>query len=315
MCSCHRQLHDTFWCNIFLVTWWLVLCTLPVFAQETIAEVPVEKTDDVIELATLDYSHAWHPAFQWQSETAWQVPKGEFYIGSWRLGYAPLNKLSIRTTMFPWILKGANATFRVPIYQDANWLIGTEFGFLRLDFLALMAEGEEADAIDEAADAVLYINPLYLNLTRRLGDRFLVGASLRHNQVTFSGGVDSGEEVEVSGAAATTNTHLRWQFAVAISDRWSFWFIRNRLLKQDVSAENYNVISLNNGGQIEVFLDGSSDLANYENATANGLRLYYHGKRTEMMGGFDIGQAPIYMVGFVSPEKIFLPYFSLGWSF
>jgi hypothetical protein len=213
------------------------------------------------------------------------------------------------------VLKGANANFRVPIYQDANWLIGTEFGFLRLDLIALFPEEEKAKGADDAIDGVLYINPLYLNLTRKLGDIFIVGASLRHHQVTFSGGVDSGEEVEVSGAAATTNTHLRWQFAVALSDRWSFWFIRNRLLKQNVLAENYNVISLDNGGEIEVFLNGSSDLANYEKATANGFRLYYNGKRAEMMGGIDIGQTPFYLVGFVPPQNIFLPYLSLGWSF
>lgn len=268
------------------------------------------------------------PAFQWQSETAWQVPRGNKYIGTWRLGYAPLKRFSVTTTMFPWIVKGVNANFRVPIYQKGKWLVGTEFGFLRWDLVDFVNTFPIENLEEQLpVEMVVYINPIYFNVTRKLGERVIVGASLRHHQFTLGSGITGAQEgnAELNLNIGTTNTHLRGQFAFALSDHWSIWVIRNRLLKQDILAETYNVVSLDSGGKLEVFLDSSTSIANFENATATGFRLYYHGRTAEMMFGFDIGQEPLYMIGSVLPEIPvpegtpigipFLPYASLGWNF
>ena len=63
---------------------------------------------------------------------------------------------------------------------------------------------------------------------------------------------------------------------------------------------------------MELYLEASTDALNYADANSVGLRLFRRTKRMLLSFGFDRGNAPIYLLGFVPPERIVLPNFSIG---
>ena len=207
------------------------ICTLPILLAEK-AISPEEEQN------SLQSDLNWKAAFQFGAETGWTEEKGNRYIGSWHLRWSPSDRITLSTTMAPWLLGGMNGNIRVPIFSNQQWRLSAETGFLRLNFLQFFPS-----EVNEAIDAVLYINPLRLSASRQLSPNLLFNSELRHYQVTVSGGMDENSTADISGALATSNSHFRWSIAWSLSQRWSLWFLRNRLLYQDISTENYNIIN------------------------------------------------------------------------
>ena len=62
------------------------------------------------------------------------------------------------------------------------------------------------------------------------------------------------------------------------------------------------MVLLENGTKIETFLQATSDVSRFMGAKSYGYRLYRKGKRTDYMVGFDMGDAPLYLIGVVPPK-------------
>ncbi|MEE2643758.1 MAG: hypothetical protein VYD19_02385 [Myxococcota bacterium] len=249
-------------------------------------------------------------ALQWQQESAWQPPKGELGLGLWSISYAPLSWLSVETLSLPWLLNlramGASHGFglRSSLWSGESWSAGFSLGYLSVDIDALINEEGGGPS------AALAIVPVSLYGSWHFAKRWLLSAAVRTNQLiaTGSGGGDVGG---LEGVAGSSNSHLRLQLAWAFGEKWSLWFIHNRLLSQSLEGQGYSRLSLEGGGEAEIYLSLDSNATNFRDARSNGFRLLRRGSLVSFSFGFDSGQAPLYLIGTVTKEPIVLPHFDL----
>ena len=267
----------------------------------------------------------WKPAFQLMPESAWQPPAGNFSMGTSFMRFAPTDLVSFSAVpmfyipvAFEEIPTAINGSAKIRILKDENWWINADIGFLRLNILATVEE------LEENADAIFYIYPMQLKATRRISENFSVGAILKYNRMGFglAGRNDGANQYELNGTLATSNSHIKFNVCWAFSDKWSVWYHRNRMLHQDISGSNYNLVTLENGTKVETFLQATSDVSRFMGAKSYGYRLYRKGKYLDYMVGFDMGDAPLYLIGVVPPrpdveavEYIPMPYAAMNLYF
>jgi hypothetical protein len=271
------------------------------------------------------FASDWKPSFQLIPESAWQPPAGNFSLGTSFMRFAPTDYVSFSAVhifyipiVFEQVPTAINGSAKVRILKDANWWINADIGFLRLDMLGT------SEKVDENVDAIFFIYPMQLKATRRLHDNISIGAILKYNKMGFGVAArnDGENQYDVNGTLATSNSHLKLNVCLALSDTWSIWYHRNRMLHQDIQAENYNVVELENGTKVETFFQGVSDVSQLTGAKSFGFRLYRKGEYLDYMVGADFGDTPLYLIGVVPPKPAVeelkylpMPYVSMNMYF
>ena len=248
-------------------------------------------------------------SLRWEKESAWMPEKGEFYLSLFEMHYAPTSWLTLHTITFPWALSGSSLGVRFPLWQSERLSLVGSVSYFSIDL------GRVAQVESDGISSKLSFVPMAINGSWRWTERFLIGASIRHNEFIVGGGTISTEnDTTIDGVASTTNTHLRLQASWAMSDKWSFWMISNHLLNQSLELQNYNEVELENGATVELFLEAESAAVNFANSHSIGTRFLRRGNRWMLSIGADVGRPPLYLLGSVTTIRV-LPNFTTGFYF
>ena len=245
-------------------------------------------------------------AFRWTGEGAWQPPQGEWYLGLSESYWAPFSWLSLHTWPTPWLIGAANLGLRMPLWTSQYWSLGLSAHLMYLDLAKINQE-------NTTSSQALRISPTSLYASYQLNPRWLLGTELR--STIISGSTRDNQEQSFNGVAATSNSHLRFQLAYALGEKWSLWWIWSRLNQQSTTLNAYSNISLQNGGSLEVYGILDSDIIDYKGASAHTFKLLYRGNVFTGMIGVAFGSPSVYYLGTVVKTIKFLPYLELGWRF
>lgn len=248
-----------------------------------------------------------NPSLNWRNETAWMGQKGDGSIGIWEVDYTLGDRVAISVIPAPYIVGLINfdTRFRIVQTDSVEWV--ANLGMMRFSVDRFLPEG-----LTDFMTLGVYMVPWSTTVTYRTHDVTL-SAKLIHNQFGADGGNAESFNTDVETVVGTTNTHLRLTAGKALGTRWSIWGIYNRLLSQDLVGQNYVSYPFSSGGQLEVFTNANSDVANFRGNSLGGRIRGSFGGFT-VTSGLDIGKVPIYLVGGVLPTPIALPSFDLQYS-
>ena len=243
------------------------------------------------------------PALRWTQEGSWQPPKGEWSLGLNELRWSPWDSVSLHMWTPPLALGGVNVGIRGSLYTSERWTIGAELRGLTVDFSRFQEEGAQGEA------PRLLISPFSLYWSYLINPRLTLGLSFHHTAISIAAGAEG--EAEIEGVAVSTNRHLRFNLGWAMSERWSLWWVANRMLYQGVGGSAISTLSLEGGGSLTVYGSGETEVVD-PGQSAHRFVLSYRGDLISWSAGFATGVPPIYIIGTVAPRFKFLPYLDLS---
>lgn len=203
----------------------------------------------------------------------------------------------------PLALGGFNLGIRGSLYTSERWTIGAELRGLTFDF----SRFQDEDAQGEAPR--LLVSPFSLYGSYLINPRLTLGLSFHHTAISIAAGTEGDAELE--GVAVSTNRHLRLHLGWAMSERWSLWWVANRMLYQGLGGSAISTVNLEGGGSLTIYGSGETGVVD-PGQSAHRFLLSYRGGLISWSAGFATGVPPIYIIGTVAPQLKFLPYFDLS---
>lgn len=246
-------------------------------------------------------------SLDWRNETAWMGQQGNGSIGIWEVDYTLTDRFAISVIPAPYIvgLINLDTRFRIVQTDTVEWVANV--GMMRFSVDRFLPE-----SMTDWLTLGVYMVPWSTTVTHRTPEWSLT-AKVLHNQFGADGGNSQSLNTDVETVVGTTNTHLRLTVGRTLGARWSVWGIYNRLLSQGIVGQNYVSYPFASGGQVEVFTNASSDVANFTGNSIGGRLRASFGDVT-VTSGLDVGKVPIYLVGGVLPTPIALPSFDVQYS-
>ena len=282
----------------------LCMCfALTVLSSHAFAEEGNPEKSQVTESGEKRFHQEIAPALRWTQEGSWQPPKGEWSIGLNELRWSPWERISLHVWTPPLAFGGFNVGIRGSLYTSERWTIGAELRGLTVDFSRFQDEGSQEEA------PRLLVSPFSLYGSYLINPRWTLGLSFHHTAISIAAGNEG--EAEVEGVAVSTNRHLRLHLGWAMSERWSLWWVANRMLYQGVGGSAISTVNLEGGGSLTIYGSGETGVVD-PGQSAHRLLLSYRGDLISWSTGFATGVPPLYIIGTVAPQLTFLPYFDLS---
>jgi hypothetical protein len=263
----------------------------------------------VLVIAVLACTAVAHADERITDDTAYTTPEGKVRAGLWKLQYGipAVSGLEVGTYVLPYLtwvvdVRSVNAHTKYRIVDRDRWTLSAGLAVTYVDFANL----------DVPVD--IFIVPVQLLASVRLGDRFTLGVGLMYTEMFGESEYNEDENGSFRGAVAVANGQSWLSLTTRISRGWSFYVEGRSVASTEANAAGDVRYMIDERTQIDVAATGSASIEEMRGGSVLAA-FQYSGERFRIRFGAGYGNFNIPMLNFIVPVATPFPELDVFWVF